>query len=205
MTATYAAAHMRHGRRLPMECAFCGTTEGRLDAALRHDAPQDHVIETVQYGVRRRYSLRTEDYMRLCRSCHRAYDYGTDAAKLSVLEQRLSEAPPCYICGYWVLRRRGATCSAECAEAYSLFRFHLNSSARAVHRRGMARRGVRSSDPALRRWGERVLRDLPTRDHGRWISSAAKKAWFDAAPWAVRRGLEGRLPPFLVILEQEAS
>lgn len=70
----YSGAHKRHRAALPMECNCCGATSGRLDVALRHDAPPDRLVWSPQRE--RYYSVSTEDYLRLCRSCHLCYDRG---------------------------------------------------------------------------------------------------------------------------------
>lgn len=61
-------AHKRHRAALPKQCERCGRTEGRLDAALREETPVERLLGSVR--LRRHYSVRTEDYMRLCRPCH---------------------------------------------------------------------------------------------------------------------------------------
>ena len=68
----YGGAHKRHRAALPPYCEHCGTGEGQLDAALRHDAPAEHLRSCVRR--RRVFSPFTEDYVRLCRTCHTAYD-----------------------------------------------------------------------------------------------------------------------------------
>lgn len=73
----YGGAHKRHRAALPQRCAHCGRSDGRLDAALRHDAPSERLLWCDKR--RRWYSPRTEDYMRLCRSCHLTYDRSADA------------------------------------------------------------------------------------------------------------------------------
>lgn len=73
----YGGAHKRHRAVLPKECAHCGKTDGRLDVALRHDAPNDRLIWCPKRG--RWYSVQAEDYLRLCRSCHVRYDRGLGA------------------------------------------------------------------------------------------------------------------------------
>lgn len=65
----YAGLHARLKKLLPAECAHCGATEN-LDVALRHEAPW--AILKVDHELA--YSLRAEDYLRLCRPCHLAYD-----------------------------------------------------------------------------------------------------------------------------------
>jgi hypothetical protein len=67
-----SGAHKRHRKALPSYCERCGRTDGRLDAALRPDAPVEHLLGDVRR--KRHYSLRTEDYERLCRSCHLKQD-----------------------------------------------------------------------------------------------------------------------------------
>lgn len=68
----YQGAHKRHRKALPKVCEVCGATEGRLDVALRKSAPLEHL----RGDIRRKalYSTRTEDYARLCRSCHVHWD-----------------------------------------------------------------------------------------------------------------------------------
>lgn len=67
-----SGAHKRHRAALPKRCEHCGRTDGRLDAALRKDTPVERLLGSVRH--RRHYSVHTEDYMRLCRSCHCKYD-----------------------------------------------------------------------------------------------------------------------------------
>jgi hypothetical protein len=69
-TTGYAGAHMRHRQALPRICAFCGRADGPLHVALRRDVPAERLL--MEDG--RRYSLRPEDYMRLCAACHVQYD-----------------------------------------------------------------------------------------------------------------------------------
>lgn len=72
--AGYTAIHHRAQKLLPRICAHCGTTKGRLDCALRHDADSS-LIRTSPKGLR--YFVgddSTEGYMRLCAPCHGAYD-----------------------------------------------------------------------------------------------------------------------------------
>lgn len=73
-TVGYGGAHKRHRAALPPYCEECGATNEttRIDVALRHDAP----VERLLGDVRRRqmFSLSTDDYVRLCRSCHIRYD-----------------------------------------------------------------------------------------------------------------------------------
>lgn len=71
----YGGAHKRHRALLPRRCESCGSTQGRLDAALRHETP----LERLRGCVRRKriFSTATADYIRLCRSCHLRYDRNT--------------------------------------------------------------------------------------------------------------------------------
>lgn len=71
----YGGAHKRHRSELPMRCEHCGTTDGLLDAALRQDAPKENLVRCEKRRLV--YSPHTEDYMRLCRTCHAAYDKGS--------------------------------------------------------------------------------------------------------------------------------
>jgi hypothetical protein len=68
----YAGAHKRHRATLPKSCAHCGRRTGRLDVALRKDTPPERLLGSVR--LRRHYSIHSDDYMRLCRSCHCKYD-----------------------------------------------------------------------------------------------------------------------------------
>jgi hypothetical protein len=73
----YGGAHKRHRAALPQICAHCGTTAGRLDVALSHDTPAERLVWC---ATRERfYSVRSVDYLRLCRSCHIRYDRAADA------------------------------------------------------------------------------------------------------------------------------
>lgn len=68
----YGGAHKRHRASLPLECAHCGTVEGRLDVALRSAVPESRLVFCEKRG--RCYSVDPADYLRLCRSCHVRYD-----------------------------------------------------------------------------------------------------------------------------------
>lgn len=71
----YNGAHKRASKVLRRECTQCGTTSGLLDCALDHDAPAEFIRTSTQgnsYGMA--FSIRVEDYMRLCRACHIQYD-----------------------------------------------------------------------------------------------------------------------------------
>jgi hypothetical protein len=74
--AGYVAVHERARKVLPKECAFCGSTES-LECALKKEATGPlKTQEMLVAGVMRtlRFSTRIDDYMRLCRPCHRRYD-----------------------------------------------------------------------------------------------------------------------------------
>lgn len=69
----YAAVHQRAKRVLPRVCSHCGATEGRLDCALRRDAP----IDSIRTSPQGRYSVAWPPdlaYFRLCKKCHATYD-----------------------------------------------------------------------------------------------------------------------------------
>jgi hypothetical protein len=75
---SYTTAHREAGRSLPHVCLGCGKTDGKLDCALKHDAPAENVrvdprhVTATKTGL---YSIRPrQDYMRLCQPCHRIYD-----------------------------------------------------------------------------------------------------------------------------------
>jgi hypothetical protein len=74
----YLAVHRRMARLLPNECAECGATE-QLEVSLLHDTPLAVLrirprTERNTTERHRVYSTRSEDYQRLCRPCHMAYD-----------------------------------------------------------------------------------------------------------------------------------
>lgn len=71
--AGYVAMHARARAVLPTSCAHCGATE-HLEVALRHDgSPSSRRLGT--HGSKQiAFSIKTEDYLRLCRGCHRVYD-----------------------------------------------------------------------------------------------------------------------------------
>lgn len=75
----YGGAHKRHRAELPSRCEHCGATEGILHAALRVDAPREHLLCFVR--ARLLYSPLTEDYIRLCPGCHVKYDRSPDAVE----------------------------------------------------------------------------------------------------------------------------
>jgi len=68
---SYSAVHLRAQAVLPRSCAACGATDARLEVALRHDAGPEHLRDDTTNGP---YSVRLEDYVRLCVTCHRRYD-----------------------------------------------------------------------------------------------------------------------------------
>jgi hypothetical protein len=70
----YSGVHYRAGLALPAECAHAdGSCKGRLESALRHDAPAEFVRNDDSRGL---YYVgdALEGYMRLCRSHHCRYD-----------------------------------------------------------------------------------------------------------------------------------
>ena len=70
----YSGAHKRARAILPTFCNSCGTSGGLLEAALRHDAPEDTLRED-KHGKTFSIAYPPElAYQRLCRSCHRQYD-----------------------------------------------------------------------------------------------------------------------------------
>lgn len=78
----YIALHDRVRKLLPKVCAHCGATN-RLEAALRRDAIGPLRTDEMKVGgVMRvvRFSLLTEDYVRLCVPCHRTYDLKKESA-----------------------------------------------------------------------------------------------------------------------------
>lgn len=77
---TYAGAHKRLERYWGKErsCLACGKSEGRIQAALRHDAS-----EVIVQG-KQRFSPHIEDYVPLCGVCHNAYDRGVSARCLEI-------------------------------------------------------------------------------------------------------------------------
>lgn len=70
---TYNGAHRRMAKLLPMVCAHCGATNGRLEVAFSHDTPPQFRRVSKRGLV---YSSREEDYLRSCARCHRRYDHG---------------------------------------------------------------------------------------------------------------------------------
>ena len=70
----YDAAHLRHRKVLPRVCAHADETcKGPLHIAFRHGTPAEYVKIDPRSG--RPYSLRVEDYTRLCASHHSRYDW----------------------------------------------------------------------------------------------------------------------------------
>lgn len=71
----YSGLHKRVIKTLPKVCKSCGETSGRLEAALLKTAPTENLREHLnQKGVLVPFSIRVEDYVRLCLTCHRRYD-----------------------------------------------------------------------------------------------------------------------------------
>jgi len=77
----YSGVHYRAGLVLPTECARANRTcKGRLEAALRHDAPTELIRDDDPRGL---YYVgdSLDGYIRLCRSHHVRYDL--DNARLT--------------------------------------------------------------------------------------------------------------------------
>jgi hypothetical protein len=75
----YSGVHYRTELALPMVCAHADSTcKGKLDAALRHDAPKDLLRDDDKRGL---YYVGpvAAGYIRLCRSHHRRYDQAQEA------------------------------------------------------------------------------------------------------------------------------
>lgn len=72
----YRAMHQRLRQVLPAECAYCGSDQN-LHVALRHDgSPSARRIGRVGCHLHV-YSIKVEDYLRLCATCHQVYDWKT--------------------------------------------------------------------------------------------------------------------------------
>jgi hypothetical protein len=74
--STYNSTHKRHRRTLaPLtSCSMPDDTcSGRLEVALRHDAPIERLLGTTD-DRRRFFSLDVADYLVLCANHHRRYD-----------------------------------------------------------------------------------------------------------------------------------
>lgn len=69
----YRGIHKKARVELPRECSFCGATKGRLDCALKKETPPESLRLDPTVGCW--HSVRVEDYMRLCGSCHVRYDH----------------------------------------------------------------------------------------------------------------------------------
>lgn len=70
----YGGMHDRVRDALPRECLHCGATKARLEVALRHDGSPSARRRARHGGKEKSYSLKAEDYIRLCHSCHAKYD-----------------------------------------------------------------------------------------------------------------------------------
>jgi hypothetical protein len=77
--ASYKAIHLRlsSGPR-PAACEVCGTCEGRMEWALRADAPAEVLLVSPEGW---RYSTDTSHYANLCKSCHNLQDLGRDECR----------------------------------------------------------------------------------------------------------------------------
>jgi transcription elongation factor Elf1 len=74
--AGYMAVHDRLRKVLPRVCTFCGSTKS-LECALKKDAIGPLRTDQIRVSGKMRtvtFSTRVDDYMRLCRPCHRRYD-----------------------------------------------------------------------------------------------------------------------------------
>lgn len=71
----YRTAHNRLASRRgrPTRCDLCGTTSGWLEWALKHE-PEMKKLQIGGVGDGMYYSPRPDDYIPLCRACHRRYD-----------------------------------------------------------------------------------------------------------------------------------
>ena len=86
----YHGVHIRARKILPKQCRACGATEARLQVALRHDAAAAN-LRTHDYLkngtlVTLAYSVKTDEYVRLCETCHRQYDSPIEAKRLVIIE-----------------------------------------------------------------------------------------------------------------------
>lgn len=88
-TITYALVHKRARNALPMECALSdGSCHGRLEVAFAHDTPAEFRRRSVYGGREMEWSVRVEDYFRLCLSHHQRYDKGLLGATLTEFDVR---------------------------------------------------------------------------------------------------------------------
>lgn len=86
----YHGVHIRARKILPKQCRVCGATEARLQVALRHDAASVN-LRTHDYLkngtlITLAYSVKTDEYVRLCETCHRQYDSPIEAKRLVIIE-----------------------------------------------------------------------------------------------------------------------
>jgi hypothetical protein len=68
---TAVHAHLRRTGAPSRPCEHCSTTDRPRESALSHEAPKQR-LKRDPAGV---YSTRPEDYLILCRPCHRRYDH----------------------------------------------------------------------------------------------------------------------------------
>jgi len=85
----YHGVHIRARKLLPKQCRACGVTEGRLQVALRHDTAEAN-LRTFDYLKKGKpatilYSVKTDDYVRLCEACHRRYDSPRAATRAPII------------------------------------------------------------------------------------------------------------------------
>lgn len=89
--------------------------------------------------------------------------------------------PPCLVCGCWVIRRTGQTCSTECAALWKIGRYQISDDARQRQRLASARTMLRHPErykPSQRRWAADMLSDSPPEPNRRYQvrASGAKEA-----------------------------
>lgn len=78
-SAGYKAVHLRMcNQPRPSECANCGTTEGRMEWALRGDVPRDDLPRSPEGWS---YSTDPAHYTNLCKPCHNRLDLGRDRCR----------------------------------------------------------------------------------------------------------------------------
>ena len=104
--------------------------------------------------------------------------------------RRAEQARPCVMCGYWVLRGRGRTCSPACGVAYrtSSVRFAIDEAERSRHRERMARYWLKKGTETQKRHARRVLKGVATQ-RGRWHLPGSRTAE------TLRRFCPEKLPP----------
>ena len=77
--AGYKAIHLRlYAQARPEACEECAGTEGRMEWALRADAPVEDLLTSPEGW---RYSANPEHYRNLCKTCHNRQDLGRTTCK----------------------------------------------------------------------------------------------------------------------------